>query len=976
MKVRRFNWVYTMLVIAGLVAAIPVVADVIPSREEDYANPPNFAGYRVTVEEREMPEYQPPEPSTLNGTPSLDPSEVHATLRPGESLIEDKILHMPAYPVPPKADILFVIDLTGSMTQEIANVKLSAIDIMTAIRALVGDTHFGVISHMDYQGYFEWCNYGATYGTSADYPYSLDQSITGDMAAVQTAINGLSMGAGSDGPESYARALYECTADGAVGWRAGTKKFVVQFGDNVPHDCNVYACIGETGTTGRDPGRNATVGDGDDILILDAINALDAANICLIPLFSGGDYDPWHFQSWDCWAAMTGCQAFPINEDGTIPGGMNIADYIATAIGQEFAHINTLTLKVCNPAYSSWLKSVSPVSYTDVDLNTPQDFPFQIEIEVPEGTDPGEYCFEICADGDGVIYARQLVCITVPHDDDCIHLDIGEVIGNPGDDVYVPVYIEDVTGWDIFAFETMICWCETPLGLIQYEDCEIGEVMVGSGWGDPVCGICDDFCINVAGAGAGPLAGGGVLFWLKFHISLNAKPGMCCEICFEYANIYDPEQPLEVCLECGEVCVEQCGIGGSVFTWWCRYDPCCGYYRYRPMPGVRMHLYDCNGPLATQYTDANGEYYFGGLPPMDDCAYCVDIDLCPVPGGWITPYDASLVLRYVVCDVSLEECPFTVCDDQVALSYKTVYPQKVAANVNCSSEITAFDASEILRYVVGALPAFACPDPWAWFLLDGCTNCAPVCPWTFDWVGVLIGDVSGPMMPPLAGPASVAGAKVGIPRHYDDKVEVPLLVEDVALADEVLGVMFELTFNSSDLAVTGVVPRGLAGGYMCGYNPDGDNLIIAMAGVSPLVGSGEVARITFEKIRPHVPAVSPRVSIEGGLFNEGVPLMDVIPHEAGREIWSLGLDPASPNPFAEQTALSFHLPTSAEVQLAVYNVNGQLVRTLHSGTVSAGSHKVSWDGTDDAGARVARGVYFCRMETEGFTATEKIVMLK
>jgi hypothetical protein len=670
---------------------------------------------------------------------------------------------------------------------------------------------------------------------------------------------------------------------------------------------------------------------------------------------------------------MTGCEAFQINTDGTVPGGMDIADYIADAIGAEFGHINNLTLRVCEPEWASWFMGVVPPAYVDVDLDTPQDFGFEIEIKVPGDTEPGEYCFTICADGDGVVYAQQLVCITIEGGDDCIHLWIGEIWGGPGEDVLVPVYIQDVTGWDIYAFEMEICWCELPTGLIQYEGCLPGEVMIESGWGDPACGFCDPNCVTVASAGAGPLEGGGVLFYLEFHISLNAKPGMCCEICFEYANVYDPEIPLEVCLECGFVCIENCGIGGSVYMWWCDHDPCCDWFRWFPLEGVKMHLYDCDGPLSTDYTDSDGEFFFGDLPPMDDCAYCVDIDFCPVPGRLISAYDASLVLRYVVCGEPLTACPFEVCVEQGPLSSETIYPQQVAANVNCSDLITAYDASLILQYVIGAIPAFPCPDPWAWYVVNTCGNCAPMCPWFFEFVGVFIGDVSGVERPVLAAPVATANAKVGIPRHYDDKVDVPLLVEGVS---DVYSIEFDLKFNSRDFAVVNVVPAGIASGFMTGFNAVDGNLLIAMAASGPIYGSGRVAMVTFRKLRPLVPTASPRMAINSGIFNEGNPEMVIVSHDQGMEIWRLGLMPASPNPFTGQTALSFSLPEAANVVLAVYNVNGQLVRTLESGQVSAGNHKVTWDGTDDTGARVARGVYFCRMETASFSATEKVVMLR
>ncbi|MGD9400843.1 MAG: FlgD immunoglobulin-like domain containing protein [bacterium] len=968
MEVRSIKLICVMLVMAGLLGALPLVAGDIPGLE-DNMNTTEHVGYRAIVPERDFPPYNPPE-AAFNGTPELTPAEIHVTLQAGESFTENKNLYMPEYPVPPKADIVFILDLTGSMTDEIDSIKVQVIDIMTEIRALVPDSYFAVISHMDYDGAFSFCQYADTYGMTGDYPYSLDQALTSDLTSVQTAVNALTMGSGVDDPESYARCLDECISDGAnIGWRGGAKKFVVQFGDNVPHDCDVYDCTGGTRTTGRDPGRNETLDDADDVFIMDAVNQLAANNVCLIPVYSGISDN--EFNEWDCWAALTGCQAFRLNPDGSVPGEFNLAEYIADAIGQEFGHIDMLTLIACDPAYDGWLISVVPPSYTDLELDTPQNFAFTIEIKVPEGTPEGEYCFDICADGDGVTYATQQVCITVREYEDCIHINVGEVWGEAGDDIQVPVYIEDITGWDIMAFEMTICWCDVPVGLIQYEGCEAGEVMVNSYWMDPACGECAPFCISVAGAGGMPLQGGGVLFYLNFHISDNAKPGMCCEICIEEALIYDPETPLEVCTECGWVCIENCSIGGSVYFWYCRYDPCCGWERYWPVQGARMHLSDCNGALMTQYTGGDGRYSFGPLEPLEDCFYCVDIDYCPIPIRAITAFDASLILQYVVCEYPLDMCAFDICVDQGLLSAQTVYPQKIAANTSCSGDITAYDASLILQYVIGAIPAFPCPDPWAWFLLDDCSNCTEECPHDFDWVGVLIGDVSGPMASTLEA-ADAAKAKVGIPRHYDDKVEVPIRVEG---ATNVFSIELDLQFNSNEFLVVDVAPAGIASGFMAGFNVQGNDLLIAMAGASPINGTGRVCMITLQKLRPHVPTASPRVELVDGMFNEGNPEMTIVQHSTGREIWGIGLAPATPNPFTKQTALNFSLPQEANVSLAIYNVSGQRVRTLHSGMASAGDHQVTWDGLDDAGARVARGVYFARMESMGFSATEKVVLL-
>jgi hypothetical protein len=159
-------------------------------------------------------------------------------------------------------DILFEIDLTGSMGGELAEAKASSVSIMNAIRAVIPDSRFGLVSFMDYPDSYEYCGYANMYGSSPDYPYSLDQVLTGDIGNVATAINALSLGSGVDIPEDYTRALYEAGDDPAVGWRTDATKIVIIFGDAPTHDCDFY---GADASTGGDPGRNGIMGDTDDL---------------------------------------------------------------------------------------------------------------------------------------------------------------------------------------------------------------------------------------------------------------------------------------------------------------------------------------------------------------------------------------------------------------------------------------------------------------------------------------------------------------------------------------------------------------------------------------------------------------------------------------------------------------------------------------------------------------------------------------
>jgi len=85
----------------------------------------------------------------------------------------------------------------------------------------------------------------------------------------------------------------------------------------------------------------------------------------------------------------------------------------------------------------------------------------------------------------------------------------------------------------------------------------------------------------------------------------------------------------------------------------------------------------------------------------------------------------------------------------------------------------------------------------------------------------------------------------------------------------------------------------------------------------------------------------------------------------------LYLNPASPNPSAAAVGISYFLPKSGEVELAVYDIVGQKVVTLARGVMSAGRHEVSWNT-----ASVAAGVYFYRLSFEGTTRTNRVVVVR
>jgi flagellar hook assembly protein FlgD len=83
-----------------------------------------------------------------------------------------------------------------------------------------------------------------------------------------------------------------------------------------------------------------------------------------------------------------------------------------------------------------------------------------------------------------------------------------------------------------------------------------------------------------------------------------------------------------------------------------------------------------------------------------------------------------------------------------------------------------------------------------------------------------------------------------------------------------------------------------------------------------------------------------------------------------------------PNPFNPTTEINFAIREAGEVRLVIYNLSGQVVRTLVSGQLVAGTHRVTWNATDDSGIRVANGVYLYMLKVGSATIQKKLVLLK
>ena len=83
----------------------------------------------------------------------------------------------------------------------------------------------------------------------------------------------------------------------------------------------------------------------------------------------------------------------------------------------------------------------------------------------------------------------------------------------------------------------------------------------------------------------------------------------------------------------------------------------------------------------------------------------------------------------------------------------------------------------------------------------------------------------------------------------------------------------------------------------------------------------------------------------------------------------------APNPFRPSTVLSLDLPSGGSTRVALYDIQGRLVKRLLNSWLPAGHHAVTWDGTDDQGRATGSGVYFARIEANGVRVSQRLVKL-
>jgi len=430
---------------------------------------------------------------------------------------------------------------------------------------------------------------------------------------------------------------------------------------------------------------------------------------------------------------------------------------------------------------------------------------------------------------------------------------------------------------------------------------------------------------------------------------------------------------------------------------------------WQPVPGADIALTGSEFTF-NAWTNEYGQYAFADIPPDS-------VQLIPSKAGdlgnSITGADALKTLRAVAFLDSLSNA------------------QALAADVDLTGEVSGADALSILRYLAFFPRNTAYTGAWLFwpyessFVLNADT--------TVDFGAVVLGDVNLNWVSSIGGvegsaPANrvaalnassvTAAAEVRLPEislqslPADQIIEIPIIVS----TDSMLG--FAQVVVDYDGAVLEFVDARIgadAAGFSLQINSNlpfaptaqntNKNVLAQISNINnTITGNARQAVVLRMKVlntnSGSLLAIDPapnhtllttvnNTDLRGNalsMVNGRVGTVTAVEEEAGNLAapQDFNLEQNYPNPFNPETTIQYAIPAQSRtggtgrtrVSLQIFNMQGQLVRTLVNDEQTPGRYRVVWNGRNDTGAKVSSGVYVYTLTAGDYKATKKLSALK
>ena len=385
-------------------------------------------------------------------------------------------------------------------------------------------------------------------------------------------------------------------------------------------------------------------------------------------------------------------------------------------------------------------------------------------------------------------------------------------------------------------------------------------------------------------------------------------------------------------------------------------------------------------------TVESGDYLFSDIPGGNYVSTPSKIDDL----GGLSGTDASRIARYV------------------ALLYEFDCIEMITADVSMNQSISGTDASRVARYVALLITDLN-TDGIHWvFTPEPIPDCADWPPIVYentreyfplesdltdeDFIGIRLGDVSGNWSQEVRESLTYAPSEVtNIETDINSTLRIPVVIEE---ATAIEGIDICIEFDPEVLQITELtLKEGILDNknyaIETNLNEAGKGIMVIYAQKDLVSESGIVASIEFDvigEVGSQSEVYFTKFDINETEASGGLQVVD----SEGNEIVTTRLQATViesipekfafyqnyPNPFSISTMIKYQLPERTDINISIYNIKGQKVRTLINIEKSAGYYNVCWDGNNDYGVKVNNGIYFYRFETEKFQETKKMLFIR
>lgn len=372
------------------------------------------------------------------------------------------------------------------------------------------------------------------------------------------------------------------------------------------------------------------------------------------------------------------------------------------------------------------------------------------------------------------------------------------------------------------------------------------------------------------------------------------------------------------------------------------------------------------GSTDSKITNAAGYYEFANL--QKDLNYTATPNKTgDISTSSIIMYDASLAAQIAV-----------------SLIANPSADQKTAADVDKNGTILMYDASLIAQYAVG-LPPNSNSHVGSWLFKPANRSYAPLTSGQTNqnYTAILLGDVDGNWVPAsaLAKVKEDKEAYTALPELWGSPGEKIVLPVFNGQGAKIYSCDITLKYDSKILKFFELRTTELSKQFQSMVNEIEDGkLRIGSFGTHAITEEGAYLEVVFEVIGKDgdvskIDLESYRINAEPERYGSATFAVGVNPNQIPK---NYALHQNYPNPFNPETIIKYELANTIPQRtiIQIFNVKGELVKTLLDKNHAGGRYTVTWQGTDENSLHVASGLYIVRLITGKYVQSVKMAKLK